>query len=75
MSDNNNNNKIVEALNKIEVRLASIEVDLRHHIKRSDKHEEQLGKQSKWINILLMGAAMSAGAGLKAALPFIMKIL
>ena len=67
--------KIVEALNKIEVRLASIEVDLHHHIKRSDNHEEQLKEQSKWINILLMGAAMSAGAGLKTIFPFLMKIL
>lgn len=68
------NEEVVKALNKIEVRLASIEVDLRHHIKRSDKHEELISKQSKLINTLIIGAAVSAGAGLKAAFPFLMKL-
>ena len=68
------NEKVVEALNKIEVRLASIEVDLRHHIKRSDKHEELIGKQSKLINTLIIGAALTAGAGLKAIAPVVMKL-
>lgn len=60
--------RIVDVLNKIEKRLSVIEVDLHHHIKRSDKHE-------RWLMILLIGAAMSAGAGLKAALPLIMKFI
>lgn len=67
--------KILEVLSKIDVRLASIEVDLRHHIKRSDQHEQQLAKQSKMINVLVIGAAVTAGAGLKAVLPFVMKLL
>jgi hypothetical protein len=66
--------KILEALNKIEVRLASIEVDLRHHISRSDKHEELLGKQSKVIISLLIGAALTAGAGAKVILPYVLKL-
>jgi len=66
--------RIVEALNKIEVRLASIEVDLRHHIKRSDKHEELIQKQSKLINTLIIGAAITAGAGLKTLAPIVMKL-
>lgn len=67
--------ELIEILGKIDSRLTSIEVDLRHHIKRSDQHEELISKQSKTINILVLGAAVTAGAGLKSALPFIMKLL
>lgn len=66
--------KVVEALNKIEIRLASIEVDLRHHIKRSDQHEQLINRQSKLINTLIIGAAVTAGAGLKAIAPVVMKL-
>ena len=66
--------KLLAALNKIEVRLASIEVDLRHHIKRSDQHEEMIHRQRKLINSLIIGAAVTAGAGLKSVMPFLMKL-
>ena len=66
--------KVVEALNKIEIRLASIEVDLRHHIKRSDQHEQSIQKQNKLINTLIIGAAITAGAGLKIVFPVLTKL-
>jgi len=60
--------KIMEVLNKIDTRLTSIEVDLRHHIKRSDKHE-------KWLMTMIVGASMTAGVGAKFLLPYVMKLL
>ena len=59
---------INEKLTTIEVRLSVIEVDLRHHIKRSDKHER-----------LLMGiifAALAAGgASAKYLFPILGKLI
>jgi predicted ATPase len=48
--------------------IAQMKVDLAHHIKRSDKHE-------KWLMVMIVGAAMTAGAGLKYVLPLVMKII
>ncbi len=64
----NDNKDLLGILNSIDRRLSIIEVDLRHHIKRSDKHE-------RWLMVLLIGAAVSAGAGLKYALPFVSKFI
>lgn len=48
--------------------IAQMKVDLAHHIKRSDKHE-------KWLMVMIVGAAMTAGAGLKYVLPLVMKLI
>ena len=63
-----NDNEIYEVLHNIDKRLTSIEVDLRHHIKRSDKHE-------KWLMTMIVGASMTAGIGAKFLLPYLMKLL
>lgn len=60
--------KMVEELVKINTRLASIEVDLRHHIKRSDKHE-------KWLMTLIVLLAAGAGAGIVPLLPMVKALL
>ena len=60
--------KILHELQNIDKRLTSIEVDLRHHIKRSDKHE-------KWLMTMIIGASMTAGVGAKFLLPYVMKFL
>lgn len=60
--------EIYEVLNSIDKRLSLIEVDLRHHIKRSDKHE-------KWLMTMIVGASMTAGVGAKFLLPYVMKFL
>lgn len=70
-----NEDKVLEVLGKINNRLTSIEVDLRHHIKRSDTNEISIEKNKKSIHVLIIGAAVLSGAGLKTALPFIMKLL
>jgi len=63
-----NDNEIYEVLHSIDKRLTSIEVDLRHHIKRSDKHE-------KWLMTMIVGASMTAGIGAKFLLPYVLKLI
>lgn len=62
------NEDLYPELVKIDKRLSNIEIDLRHHIKRSDKHE-------RWLMVMIVGAAMTAGAGLKYVAPLVMKFL
>ena len=49
---------------KINLRLKAIEIDLRHHIKRSDKHE-------RWLMVLIVMLAGSAGAGIIQLVPIL----
>lgn len=53
--------KVIESQAKHEVILAKMQVDLAHHIKRSDLHEVHLKDQDKKINkiwyVLIAGAA------------------
>lgn len=53
--------KLVDGQAEQNVVLAKIQVDLAHHIKRSDAHEEHLKKQDSKINriwyVLIAGAA------------------
>lgn len=60
--------KLREDIAEIKQDIAEMKVDLRHHIKRSDKHE-------KWLMTMIVGASMTAGIGLKFAIPFLMKLL
>ena len=65
---NDDDKKIVDELIKINLRLQSIEVDLRHHIKRSDKHE-------RWLMTLIVLLAAGAGAGIVPLLPMVKTLL
>lgn len=62
MSIDNKLDKIIDVQNSHSVVMAKMEVDLAHHIKRSDLHEEHLKKQDKKIEkiwyILIASAAM-----------------
>lgn len=53
--------KLVEGQAEQNIMLAKIQVDLAHHIKRSDAHEKHLYEQDKKINkiwyVLIAGAA------------------
>lgn len=60
--------KIVQELVKINNKLAVMEVDLRHHIKRSDKHE-------RWLMTLIVLLAAGAGAGIVPLLPMVKALL
>ena len=57
-----------DILHKIDKRLERIEVDLRHHIKRSDKHE-------KWLMSLIVLLSASAGAGVLQIMPMVKSLL
>ena len=52
---------------KINIKLAVMEVDLRHHIKRSDKHE-------KLLMAIIFSALMAGGASAKYLFPMLGKI-
>ena len=67
--------KILENITEIRVTMASMEVDLKHHIKRSDAHEKKLDKQENIINKLWIGIALLAGAGASSVAPEIMKLI
>lgn len=60
--------KINKNLNQMDNKLAVMEVDLRHHIKRSDKHE-------RWLMTLIVLLAGGAGAGLVPLLPMVKALL
>jgi hypothetical protein len=53
--------KLIESNSEQQIILAKMQVDLAHHIKRSDQHEEHLKMQDKKIQkiwyILIAGAA------------------
>ena len=55
------------ALKEIQIDIAEIKVDLRHHIKRSDKNEN-------YIHKIILIIAISAGAGIFKIAPFISKL-
>lgn len=60
--------KINKSLNQMDNKLAIMEVDLRHHIKRSDKHE-------RWLMTLIVLLAAGAGAGIVPLLPMVKALL
>lgn len=51
--------KMLDKQNEMNVTMAKIEVDLAHHIKRSDKHEKQIDRL--WYILM----AIFAGGGAK----------
>jgi hypothetical protein len=57
--------KIIEKQSEMTVTLAKMEVDLAHHIKRSDSHEERMDKQDKKMDKLwyVIIAIALGGAG------------
>jgi L-lactate utilization protein LutC len=61
MSTDQKLDKILETQSNHSVTLGKMEVDLKHHIKRSDNHEVYLQKQDKSITkiwyVLIAGAA------------------
>lgn len=59
--------EIKKTLSEIQVDIAEIKVDLRHHIKRSDKHENHIHK-------IILIIAISAGAGIFKLAPFISRL-
>jgi hypothetical protein len=64
--------EVVKELNEtnkvIDLRLSKIEVDLRHHIKRSDKHE-------RWMMTLIILLSGSVGAGIIQLVPLVKALL
>jgi hypothetical protein len=60
--------EIKKAITNIEKDISEMKVDLRHHIKRSDKHE-------KWLMTMIIGASMTAGLGARFLIPYLMKFL
>lgn len=68
-------NKILETMTEMRITMASMESDLRHHIKRSDAHELKLAEQGKVINKLWYAIFALAGTGLGASGPSIAKWL
>ena len=58
----------IRILSEIKEDIAEMKVDLRHHIKRSDKHENYIMK-------IVLILAVSAGAGILKLLPFIGKLM
>jgi len=60
--------EIKKAIVNIEKDISEMKVDLRHHIKRSDKHE-------KWLMTMIIGASMTAGLGARFLIPYLMKFL
>lgn len=67
--------KIFEMVSEMKVTLARVEVDLAHHIKRSDQHEERLDKQRNTINKLWIVIAALVGGAVGNEFPAIMKLL
>lgn len=67
--------KIIEKQSEMTVTLAKMEVDLAHHIKRSDSHEERMEKQDKKIDKMwyIIIALALGGAGSTA--PQLIKLL
>jgi hypothetical protein len=57
--------KIIDKQSDISMTLAKMEVDLAHHIKRSDSHEERMEKQDKKIDKIwwIVIAMALGGAG------------
>ena len=60
--------EVVAELVKMNSKLERMEIDLRHHIKRSDKHE-------KWLMTLIVLLSAGAGAGLVPILPMVKALL
>ena len=60
--------ELTKAIFRVEKDIAEIKVDLRHHIKRSDKHEGYIMK-------IVLILSVSAGAGILKLLPFISKLI
>jgi hypothetical protein len=60
--------EIKEEQLKTRIDIAQIKIDLAHHIKRSDKHE-------RWLMVMIVGASVTAGIGIKHLLPFVMKLI
>lgn len=74
--------KILDKQSDMAVTLARVEVDVAHHIKRSDMHEaqlkeqaEKLGTQNDKISKLWYAVVGLAGAGIGNAGPNILKYL
>lgn len=55
-------------LAEIKSSIAEIKVDLKHHIKRSDKHET-------WLMTLIISLSIAAGAGILKLAPFLSKLI
>lgn len=58
--------KIIEKQSEMTITLAKMEVDIAHHIKRSDSHEERMEKQDKkmdkiWYIIIAMALGGAGG--------------
>lgn len=60
--------EIKKDLSEIKADISIMKVDLRHHIKRSDKHET-------WLMTLIVLLAGSVGAGLVQVAPAIASLL
>ena len=67
--------QIIENQTKQSITLATMETDLRHHIKRSDSHEDQLKMQNKTITRLWFAIIGLFGAGAGNAGPSLIKWL
>jgi hypothetical protein len=67
--------RILENQTDQRVILATIETDLRHHIKRSDQHEKDIKLQNKTITRLWLAVALLAGAGAGSTGPSIVKFI
>lgn len=75
MSTEDKLGRILENITYIKITMASMETDLRHHIKRSDQHDVELKSQSKLINRLWLAVALLAGGGLGSSAPSVIKFL
>ena len=75
MSADDKLGRILQQLTEQRVILATIETDLRHHIKRSDQHEIEIKTQNKTISRLWLAIAMLFGAGAGSSGPSIIKFL
>lgn len=82
MTNDNKLDRLLELITEQRVDIAAMKVDLSHHIKRSDAHEEQLkqqaekiGNQNDKISKLWYAVVGLAGAGIGNVGPNILKYL
>lgn len=64
MNNDQKIDKLLDIQNQHGIVLAKIETDLRHHIKRSDQHEEHLKSQDAKIQRIIYLLIAGAAAGI-----------
>lgn len=65
--------KLLETTQEIQVDISAIKVDLAHHIKRSDSHEEEILRLNKVLYMIYGIGAFIGGVGVLAGIYGIFK--